>query len=144
MVVGLARLALAAGLVIVILGAVAQLLGSKAGLPWWSPIPVSAVGDLVPRLATATAIYLDPFQTPDVLFLLAAVVLLGVLALRFLLAGPLAVGEAPIDRIGRDPRRIGRFLGAWLAMTGVMLALMPAFFLGGMALLHYTLKAYYP
>ena len=29
-------------------------------------------------------------------------------------------------------------------MTGVMLALMPAFFLGGMALLHFALKAYYP
>jgi hypothetical protein len=143
LVVGLAKAVLAIGLTLAILAAVARLKGGDDVLPWWSPFSVSFVVGALTRpfeWTTSRAIYLDPGLTPDALALLGMVALLCVLFARFLLVS----GEAPIDRIGRDPRLIGRFLGAWLAMTGVMLTLMPAFFLGGMAVLHFTMKAYYP
>lgn len=147
MVVGLVRLAIIGFLALAILASVAQLTTEgDEGLPRWSPVPVAVlVGALLKPFewTTTAAIYLDPNLTPDALFLLGASVILVVLALRYLLAGPGTTGEAPIDRIARDGRRVGRFLGAWLAMTGVMLALLPAFFLGGMAVLHLAMKAYY-
>lgn len=140
--VGLVRLAVGGGLLIAILAAVGQLSGGDDGLPWWAPFPVEAVLRALTtpfEWTTTTAIYLNPNLTPDALVLLGATIFLVVLALRFLLAP----GVAPIDRIGRDRRLVGRFLGAWVAMTGVMLTLLPAFFLAGMAVLHFTLKAYY-
>ena len=140
--VGFVKLAIVVVLAMTILAAVAQLRGGVEGLPWWAPYPVAEIlgAAMMPfEWTTTTAIYLDPKMTPDALVLLAATALLVVLAARFLLAP----GAAPIDRIARDRCLVGRFLGAWLAMTGVMLALLPAFFLAGMATLHVTLKAYY-
>jgi hypothetical protein len=134
-------------LVLAILGAVGQFITpSGEGLPWWAPVPVAVLVDALGKpfeWATSTAIYLDPNATPDALYILGAVVVLVVLALRLLLATPRAAGLAPIDRIGSDPRLIGRFLGDWLAMAGVMLSLLPAFFLAGMAALHVAMKTYY-
>ncbi len=126
-----------------ILAAVARLRGVTAALPWWSPFSLAFLVEALSRpfdWATTDAIYLDARTAPDVVVLLGAVAILVVLFARFILSP----GEAPIDRIARDPRLIGRFLGAWMTLTGVMLTLMPAFFLGGMAVLHFALKAYYP
>ena len=44
LVVGLGKAVLAVVLVLAILAAVAQLLGSEDGLPWWSPFPVAVRG----------------------------------------------------------------------------------------------------
>jgi hypothetical protein len=140
----LGKVALALGLVLAILAAIGQLTGGEAGLPWWSPFPVASLTSTLAHpfeWTTTGAIYLDPYRTPDALVLLASAAVLVALTIRFFVP---TAGEPPIDRIGRDGRLVGRFLGAWVAMTGVMLALLPAFFLGGMALLHFTLKAYYP
>ncbi len=140
---GIVKGALVVALVLTILAALARLRGVTAGRPWWSPFSLAFLVEALSRpfdCATTDAIYLDARTAPEVVVLLGAVALLVVLFVRFLFA----TGEAPIDRIARDPRLVGRFLGASLTLTGVMLTLMPAFFLGGMALLHFALKAYYP
>lgn len=145
--VRLARFAVVVFLSLVILGSVAQICIRGDDLPWWVPFSAAElVGALTKPFewTTSTAIYLDPNLTPDALVVLGAAVVLLVLTLRLLLSAPRATTEAPIDRIGRDPRLVGRFLGAWLALTGVILTLLPAFFLAGIAALHFTLKAYYP
>ena len=145
--VRLAKFVLVVFLALVILGAVTQIRIGGDDIPWWAPFSASEVmGTLTKPFewTTTTAIYLDPSLTPDALVVLGAAVVVLVLTLRLLLSAPRALADAPIDRIGRDRRLIGRFLGAWLALTGVMLTLLPAFFLAGIAALHFTLKAYYP
>lgn len=141
----LVRIAIVGVLVLAILGAMAQLRGDGDDLPWWAPVSASTMLAALLRpfeWTTASAIYLDPNLTPDAFVPLVAAVVIAVLMARLLISP--RDSAAPIDRIARDPRLIGRFLGAWLAMTGVMLALLPTFFLGGMALLHFTMKAYHP
>jgi hypothetical protein len=140
-----ARLVAGAGLILLIAAATAQIQGGDT-LPWYSPRPFSRIAEDVSvalTVATPTAIYLDLDRTPDALFLLGGAAILAGLTLRFLLTDHRPETDAPIDRIGRDPRLIGRFLGAWVAMMGVIFALFPTFFLGGMAVLHFALRAYY-
>jgi hypothetical protein len=137
------KLAVAGLLIELILTGLAQLRNGDT-LPWYAPYSLwqwISTADGALSIERPNAIYFDPSMMPDVLFLIAAAIILIVLSICFLRTGR---REAPIDRIGRHPRLVVRFLGAWLAITGVMLTLLPAFFLAGFALLHLTMKAAYP
>jgi hypothetical protein len=143
LVVFLFKLAVAGLLIELILTGLERFRDSDT-LPWYAPYSLTqwiSTADGALSIERPNAIYFDPSLMPDAFFLLGAAIILIVLAIRFLRTGR---REAPIDRIGRDPRLIRRFLGAWLAITGVMLALLPAFFLAGFAVLHLTMKAAYP
>jgi hypothetical protein len=113
---------------------------------WFAPIRLTdwleKLADAV-TISTSGAIYFDPSLTPEALVVLAGTAWISVLCVRFLLTKR-HPNEAPLDRIGRDRRLLGRFLGAWFALTGVMLTLFPAFFLAGLAVFHLALKAVYP
>jgi hypothetical protein len=113
---------------------------------WYAPIRLTdclgKLSDAV-TIATSGAIYFDPSITPEALVVLGGTAWIIVLSVRLILAKRQSC-EAPLDRIGRDPRLLGRFLGAWFALTGVMLTLFPALFLAGMAVFHLVLKAAYP
>jgi hypothetical protein len=113
---------------------------------WYAPILLTdCLGKLAGAvtIATSGAVYFDPSITPEALFVLGGTAWIIVLSVRLILAKRQSC-EAPLDRIGRDPRLLGRFLGAWFALTGVMLTLFPALFLAGMAVFHLALKAAYP
>jgi hypothetical protein len=113
---------------------------------WYAPILLTdCLGKLADAvtIASSGAIYFDPSITPEALVVLGGTAWIIVLSVRLLLAKRQWC-EAPLDRIGRNPRLLGRFLGAWFALTGVMLTLFPALFLAGMAVFHLALKAAYP
>jgi hypothetical protein len=49
-------------------------------------------------------------------------------------------GPAPFDLIVAGPRVVPRFVGAWLALTALCLAVLPTLFVGGIAAFHYLLR----
>ncbi len=130
---------LTAGLAMLIFAAVSQIRGDES-LPWDGPYRLKTMliaAEEMLTIKTNSAIYFDPGKAPEVVVLLAAVVgIIWVLPRTLLGPNP----TAPIDRIADDPRLIGRFLGAWWAMLGVMFALFPTFVLGGLALIHVALR----
>jgi len=77
----------------------------------------------------------SPLDHPgDLLILLAAPWI--VVRLLALIAGGTAGPPPALDEIAADRLALGRFLGWWAALTVAMLAALPAYFLGGLALWH--------
>jgi hypothetical protein len=137
------KIAVVVVLVMIILAAITQIRGDVIFLPWYVPISVSGWLDGLSKpltIGSRNATYLDPSLTPDALVVVAGGAWIGVLTLRHVLSRRPPGIETPLDRIGRDRRLLGRFLGTTLALTGVMLTLLPAFFLAGLAVLHLTLR----
>ena len=141
------RTGIVVGLVFVILAAVHYARRPLAEqvwyVPWSLPTMLGSIRSLL-TFTTPTTVYLSIDDTPEALVLFVGAIAVFVLSAKLLLWGRLPGREAPTDVVARSPRRIGRFLGAWFAMTGVMLCLFPVLFLGGMAVVHLTLRTFYP
>ncbi len=134
------KLVFASGLILLILAAFSRIQGNVF-LPWYGPASLREWIETVRNwltFRTATAVYLDPAESPEALVLIVGVIGIIVASLRSVLGR--SIGESPIDRIGRSPRLIGRWVGAWLAMLGVMFTLFPALFLAAIAVVHLSVR----